>query len=303
MLQRLQGEEGRRLRVQAMLSQKMVMGNRELAEYLADNAKFFEVTSGHVLIQQDAADNDVFFVVTGAFNVLVNGHMVARRFPNDHIGEMAAVEMTQKRAASLVATELSVVAQISEAQFSAIGSKYPEVYLAVARELSRRLHQRNAHVGAARDRIKVFVISSRESLAVARVVQNAFSYDNFVVKPWTDDVFRVANYPLQSLFDAVYDADFAVAIAHADDTTTVRGQSWPTPRDNVIFELGMAMGHLGKDRAILMESREHGVKLPSDMTGITTIPYRYEPGCDAAALMGPACNQLRDHILRLGLNL
>ena len=63
MLQRLQGEEGRRLRVQAMLSQKMVTGNRELAEYLADNAKFFEVTSGHVLIQQDAADNDVFLAL------------------------------------------------------------------------------------------------------------------------------------------------------------------------------------------------------------------------------------------------
>lgn len=118
-----------------------------------------------MLIQQDAADNDVFFVLTGAFNVLVNGHIVARRFANDHVGEMAAVEMTQKRAASIVATELSVVAQIPEAQFSTIGSKYPEVYLAVARELSRRLHQRNAHVGAARDRIKVFVISSKNPSA------------------------------------------------------------------------------------------------------------------------------------------
>ena len=131
MLQRFQGDDGRRLRVQAMLSQKMVAGNRELAEYLADNAKFIEVTKDHVLIQQDAADNDVFFVLTGAFNVLVNGHIVARRFANDHVGEMAAVEMTQKRAASIVATELSVVAQIPEAQFSTIGSKYPEVYLAV----------------------------------------------------------------------------------------------------------------------------------------------------------------------------
>ena len=71
---------------------------------------------------------------------------------------------------------------------------------------------------------------------------------------------------------------------------------------NVIFELGLFMGRLGKARAILMEPREEGVKLPSDLAGITTIPYKYEAGVDAAALMGPACNILREHILRLGPN-
>lgn len=51
-----------------------------------------------------------------------------------------------------------------------------------------------------------------------------------------------------------------------------------------------------------MEPRDEGVKLPSDMAGVTTIPYRYVKGRDAAALMGPACNKLRDYVMRLGPN-
>jgi predicted nucleotide-binding protein len=57
------------------------------------------------------------------------------------------------------------------------------------------------------------------------------------------------------------------------------------------------MGRLGKQRAILMEPRDEDVKLPSDLAGITTIPYRYQKGFDAAAIMGPACNTLREQWL------
>lgn len=303
MLERFEGDSGQRLRVEALVTQKLVGGNRELAERLAGTLPVFAVQKGQVLIEQGASDNDIFLIFAGTFNVEVNGRIVGRRGPNDHVGEMAAIEMSQRRAATIVATDLGVVARLSEVELSVIGKLYPEVYLCIARELSRRLYQRNAHVGAPRDRIRLFVISSVESLPVARALENAFAYDNFVTTVWTNGVFRVASYPLQSLFDAVDASDFAVAIAHADDTASIRGQEWPVPRDNVVFELGLFMGRLGKDRAILMESRDHGVKLPSDLTGITTIPYRYQLGGDTAALMAPACNQLRDHILRLGPNL
>jgi len=303
MLERFEGDAGRRLRVEALVNQKLVGGNRELAERLADTAPVFAVQKGQVLIKQGASDNDVFLIFAGTFNVEVNGRIVGRRGPNDHVGEMAAIEMSQQRAASIVATEPGVVARVSEAELFAIGKVYPEVYLCIARELSRRLHQRNAHIGAPRDRIRLFVISSVESLPVARALENAFAHDNFLTTVWTNGVFRASSYAVDSLIETVEASDFAVAIAHADDTTTTRGQDWPVPRDNVVFELGLFMGHLGRDRAVLMESRDHGVKLPSDLSGITTIPYRYQPGGDMAALMAPACNQLRDHILRLGPNL
>ncbi len=302
MLKRFTSEDGHRLKIKALLSQKIISGNLEIADQLANTAKFIELSKGQILIEQNAADNDVYMIITGSFDVVINGRKIARRFPNDHVGEMAAIEMTQRRSASVIASEQSVVAQISEAEFSEIGKRFPEVYLAVARELSRRLHQRNVHVAAPRERTKVFLISSAESLEVARIIQNSFAHDKFLPVLWTDGVFRVASYPMQSLIDEVTDSDFAIAIAHGDDTTSTRGKEWPVPRDNVIFELGLFMGRLGKDRAILMEPRDEGVKLPSDLTGITTIPYRYEVGRDSVAMMAPACNVLREHILRLGPN-
>ena len=302
MLNRFEGDAGRRLRLEALTNQKLVAGNRTLAEKVDAKAQLMLVKKGAILIEQDASDNDVYLILAGAFDISVNGRVIRRRVPNDHVGEMAAVEPTQRRSATVTAVEDSVVAKIAELDFAELGREFPEIYLYIARELARRLLQRNAFINKAREKIKVFIISSVESLEVAREIQNAFAHDPFLPVIWTDGVFRVSNYTLQSLEDAVDDSDFAVAIAHADDITESKGKSWPAPRDNVIFELGLFMGRLGKARAILMEPRDEGVKLPSDMAGVTTIPYRYVKGRDTAALMGPACNKLRDYIMRLGPN-
>jgi predicted nucleotide-binding protein len=301
-LSRFKGEAGKRLRFEAFLAQKLVAGNRVLADELEAKAPLLQVSQGHVLIEQGGADNDVYLILAGAFDISVNGRIIRRRVPNDHVGEMAAVEPTQRRAATVTAAEESVVAKLSESDFADLGRRYPEIYLHIARELARRLLQRNALIGQPRDKMRVFIISSAESVAVARVIQNAFAYDPFLTVVWTDGVFRATNYTLQTLEDEVDNSDFAVAVAHADDITKSKGKKWPAPRDNVIFELGLFMGRLGKARAILMEPRDVGVKLPSDMAGVTTIPYRYAKGPDAAALMGPACNSLREHIMRLGPN-
>jgi predicted nucleotide-binding protein len=156
-------------------------------------------------------------------------------------------------------------------------------------------------VSIRRKRIRVFVISSREACPIARAVNNAFKHDdNILVDLWTEGTFRATHYTLEDLERKVEDSDFAVAIAQGDDVTESRDKHWPVPRDNVIFELGLFMGRLGRRRAILMEPREDKVKLPSDLAGISTITYRFEKGADAAALMAPACNQLRDLITELG---
>lgn len=302
MLQRFQGDTGRRLRFETLLSQKLVARNPALAEELADRCQLQSLQSSETLFEQDGADNDVYMILAGSVNIIVNGRIIARRTPNDHVGEMAAIEPTQRRSASIVAAEETILAKITEAELTDIGGRYPEIYRCIAKELSRRLLQRNSLVNATRDKIHVFIISSVESLNVARTIQNAFAHDPFVTTVWTDGVFKVTNYTLQSLEEVLSKSDFAIAIAHSDDSAKFRGVEWPTPRDNVIFELGLFMGHLGRHRAILMEPRDEGIKLPSDLAGITTIPYRYEKGSDIAAIMGPACNALREHILHHGPN-
>jgi CRP/FNR family transcriptional regulator, cyclic AMP receptor protein len=302
MKERFQGNAGRQRLVEALVSQKLTAANWELATELAELVELLEVETGTQIIEQGADDTDVHLILTGSFKVLVNGKEVAVRGPNDSLGEMAAIQDAQPRSASVIANEKSVIAKLSEPQFAEVAARHPQIYRALARDLARRLDQRNRWVTTRHDKIRVFVISSVEALPIARAVQTAFEHDPFLTTIWTDGVFRASNYTLQSLEDEVDQSDFAIAIAHPDDQTEIRGKDWPTPRDNVIFELGFFMGRLGRKRAILMEPRDEKIKLPSDLAGVTTIPYRFVPNADEASLVGPACNKLRQHILALGPN-
>jgi len=300
MFDRFQGADGKQLRLEAFVSQSIVGHDTALAEELADLVELREFGAGEILIEQNEEDDDIFFIISGSFSLHVNGRRLGIRGRGDHVGEMAAIEPTQRRSATVVAEEASLVAKLTSQQFTALAKKYPDMYRQIARPLSRRLLERNKHVGVYREKIRVFIISSAEALPVARLVRNAFEHDPFITTIWTDGVFRVANYTLQDLEAEVDDSDFAIAIAHADDFTESRGKDWPSPRDNVVFELGLFMGKLGRQRAILMEPREEKVKLPSDLSGITAIPYRFESGKDSAALIAPACDRLRKHIQDLG---
>lgn len=115
MLHRFEGDAGKRLRLEALAAQKMVAGNRELAEQLDSRIKLRMLKTDELLIEQNGSDNDVYFVFFGALNIVVNGRIVGRRSSCDHVGEMAAIEPTQRRAASVIATEETVVATITEA--------------------------------------------------------------------------------------------------------------------------------------------------------------------------------------------
>ena len=94
LIQRFQGDYGRRQLIEVLRDQKIVSGNAELAQRIAESAELLDVPAGTKLIQQDGDDNDVFLIVAGAFDITVNGKKVARRFVNDHVGEMAAIQPT-----------------------------------------------------------------------------------------------------------------------------------------------------------------------------------------------------------------
>lgn len=300
MIERFQGERGRENLVGSLRSQKIVAGNAELAERIADSGSLIEVAPGTSIIQQAAEDDDVFLIIAGAFDIVVNGRKVARRFANDHVGEMAAIQPTQMRSATVTATEKSVVLKLTEAQLTEVAKLHPDVWRFVAKELARRLEQRNAHVTATHDKIKIFIISSAEALEIARTIQNAFEYD-FTVVVWTDGVFRASWYPIESLERQLDESDFAIAVAQPDDITESRGKSSATARDNVIFELGMFIGRIGRQRSFLVEPRGEEAKLPSDLSGITALSYKYNPN-DLAAAVAPACNRIRNIVRELGPN-
>jgi CRP/FNR family transcriptional regulator, cyclic AMP receptor protein len=66
----------------------MVAGNVELAPELAKIGKVMDIKNGTAIIQQGGDDSDVFLILRGSFDIVVNGRIVASRFPNYHVGGM-----------------------------------------------------------------------------------------------------------------------------------------------------------------------------------------------------------------------
>ncbi len=301
MIERFQGDAGLPLLIDELARQKMLIGSPNLAAEAANAGELVEFAPGTVIIEQgDDTSNDVYLIIAGVCSVVVNGRLIAKRSVGDSIGEMAAISPAQARSASVIADDKVLTLKLTQAALSDLAKRHTQIYQSIARTLAQRLLQRNSTIGAYREKVRLFIISSVEALPIARIIENAFEHDSFTVHLWTAGCFKVASYTIDDLEAAVDKSDFAVAIAHADDFVESRDEMWPAPRDNVIFELGLFMGRLGKARAILMEPRGKDVKLPSDLSGVTTIPYRFEKGGENAALMGPACNKLRDHINELG---
>ena len=302
MKERFAGETSHRILLDTLKDQKIVAGNTELAEQIAAVGELLDIKTGETIIEQGNEDNDTYLILAGSFDIVVNGRAINKRVPNDHVGEMAAIQPTQRRSATVVARESSVVIKLTEPQLAALGDQYPNIWRCIAKELARRLEQRNTLITAVSPNTRVFIVSSAEAIDIARSIQNAFDHDPFSVVVWTDGVFRASHYAIDSLERVLDQTDVAIAIGEPDDLTESRGERHSTPRDNVIFELGFFMGRLGRHRALLVEPRGEEVKLPSDLAGITTITYRYGDGKDLARSLAPACNRLRDVIRDLGPN-
>ncbi len=145
----------------------------------------------------------------------------------------------------------------------------------------------------------LFVGSSSESLRYAYSVQENLEPHDALVKVWSQGVFDLTSYALESLLAAAQSHDFAVFIFAADDVVIKRKQRHKAVRDNVIFEVGLFMGCLGRERTFVIAPRGVDLDLPTDLLG-WNIAY-YDPDRpDVTAALGVACNKVRAGIQGLG---
>ena len=143
MLDTFEGDQGRGPRIEAIARQRLTSGNRALAEEIAELVELSAVPAGATLIEQANEDNDLFLILEGELQVLVDGVVVARLGAGDHVGEIAAIQPEFKRTATVVAKSDAVVGKLTEAILVDIGDRYPIVYKVIAQQLAGRLLQRN----------------------------------------------------------------------------------------------------------------------------------------------------------------
>jgi Predicted nucleotide-binding protein containing TIR-like domain len=140
---------------------------------------------------------------------------------------------------------------------------------------------------------RIFIGSSGEAIDICYAVQQELERD-FDVTVWNQDVFRLSYDALDSLLAAMDSSDAGVFVLRPDDLTESRGESRLAVRDNVIFELGMFIGRLGRNRSFMLTPDRSAFRLPSDLIGITTAHYDADRFArQPRAAVGPACSQIR----------
>ncbi|MDA3823703.1 MAG: nucleotide-binding protein [Bacteroidales bacterium] len=301
MIKRFQGEESFPNLISALRQQMILHDNKQICEKLAGLVKLKMLEEGESLINQDEIDNDLYFILTGKFSVLVNGREVAIRDSGQHVGEMALIDPSARRSAAVKAIEQSVVATISECDFTNIANHCPRIWRLISRELSDRIRQRGSLVRPVNPRPVLFIGSSAESLTIAREVRAGFNHDNIIARLWSDGgIFGASGFPIEDLEDQVTSSDFAVLVIGPDDKVHSRGQEFDAPRDNVIFELGLFMGALTRRRAFIVSPRGIDIKIPSDLLGIIALTYKTGSEDELPSLIAPVCDEIRKIINRTG---
>jgi hypothetical protein len=107
------------------------------------------------------------------------------------------------------------------------------------------------------------------------------------VRPWTES-FLVSETNIGALENAMKHADFAVLVLTADDVvispkpggSTQSKKKAPVPRDNVLFELGLFMGRLGRGHCYYVREKGAALRLPSDLLGVIPAEYELPAGID-----------------------
>jgi hypothetical protein len=143
-------------------------------------------------------------------------------------------------------------------------------------------------VTAPEEKPRIFIGSSTEGLAVAEQVKECLSHlaDCYI---WNErEIFATNQSYFDSLLKIINRFDYGVLVATGDDFTTSRNTVFSSPRDNVVFEFGMFLGRLGKNKVFLV--REEDSKLPSDLLGISLPSFPKQDEVARVAAVADACD-------------
>lgn len=150
-------------------------------------------------------------------------------------------------------------------------------------------------------RVSMFLGCSKEAAeSIAPTIQHILQ-KVALVQIWDEDCFPPGNFVLDGLSAQASKYDFAIMLLAADDFVEIRGDRLIAARDNTVFEAGIFMAHLGRERTFILVPNLSNMRLPTDFAGLTTISYPADLTAEEIQpKLGPACREMRRQIVKLG---
>ncbi|NHO87464.1 nucleotide-binding protein [Pseudoteredinibacter isoporae] len=148
---------------------------------------------------------------------------------------------------------------------------------------------------------RLFIASSVESQRVAEAVNVNLDHE-FEVTLWKNGTFKLSSTSIDDLVEKSSFVDFALFIFAPDDIATIRNREEYVVRDNVIFEMGLFVGAIGKSRSFILKPRDVKMHLPTDLLGVNPADYDADRSDDdLISATNRACSLIKSEAERLGL--
>jgi CRP-like cAMP-binding protein len=142
---RLQGEEERQLLIEKLQNCHLIQQDKGLAEKFAKVGEIIEFQNDEILIVDGAEDTDVYFILEGEAEVLIKNNRVAVRKSGDTIGEMAMVDPSAPRSATVKAMGNVIALKVTELEFTPIADEHPHLWRSIAKAGFDLLRKRSAN--------------------------------------------------------------------------------------------------------------------------------------------------------------
>jgi hypothetical protein len=137
---------------------------------------------------------------------------------------------------------------------------------------------------------RVFIASSGAGLETARKIQNKL-IDAAEPTVWNTEDWQGKG-TLEHLMDILNKYQFGVFVLRPDDDATIKGDLKKITRDNVLLELGLFVGRLGREKSFIVSEKDDQLRIASDLLGINFGLFK----ADSDSELEVACNNIRNKI-------
>jgi hypothetical protein len=143
---------------------------------------------------------------------------------------------------------------------------------------------------------ELFIGSSVEGLNITEAIEQDLQH-RFIVTSWKSGVFNLGSNALDDLLEQLSKSDFGIFVFTADDITKIRAKAYSTVRDNVLYELGLYTGKLGRRNTFIIKpsTTPEEFHLPTDLIGISIGTFDVTRDNKNAAV-SPFCGQIKSQV-------
>ena len=147
-------------------------------------------------------------------------------------------------------------------------------------------------------RPRLFIGSSSAGRPVADILKQNLEADADTVI-WHERALDRNVAPLDELDQAADEFDFAAFVLTPEDIAVIRADARTAMRDDLLFEAGLFLGRLRRERAFIVCPWDSGIYLPSNLVGMTMAHYPAESTDGLEIALGPASTRIREAIAQL----